>query len=41
MKEMLYPSEKAPTLIRCRLCKDIIEVNKAGERYIITISQVE
>jgi hypothetical protein len=21
----------------CRFCKDIIEVNKAGERYIITV----
>jgi hypothetical protein len=27
--------EEAP--IRCRFCKDIIEVNKAGERYIITV----
>ena len=26
--------EEAP--IRCRFCKDIIEVDKAGERYIIT-----
>jgi hypothetical protein len=27
--------EEAP--IRCRFCKDIIEVDKAGERYIITV----
>jgi hypothetical protein len=27
-------TEEAP--FRCRFCKDIIEVNKVGERYIIT-----
>jgi hypothetical protein len=27
--------EEAP--IRCRFCKDIIEVNKAGERYSIIV----